>query len=64
MGELINLTRARKSKSREEKEAQASQNRAHFGRTSAEKKLQAQQTERESKLLDAHLLPPRDKQPQ
>ncbi len=64
MGELINLRRVRKSKQRFEYELQASQNRAHFGRTSAEKKLQAQQSERDNKHLDAHLLPPLEKQPE
>jgi Domain of unknown function (DUF4169) len=64
MGELINLRRARKSKLRDEKEAQASQNRALFGRPASEKKQQAQHIERSAKLLDGHLLAPRDKEPQ
>jgi Domain of unknown function (DUF4169) len=64
MGDLINLRRARKSKLRNEKDAQASQNRAMFGRPASEKKQQAQHTERSDKMLDNHLLPPRNEEPQ
>ena len=39
MAEIVNLRQARKQKARAEKEARATENRASFGRTKAEKKL-------------------------
>jgi hypothetical protein len=63
MGELINLRRARKSRLRTEKDAQASENRMKFGLTRLEKTEQAKRTERESKALDGHRLSSREDQP-
>jgi len=44
MAEIVNLRRARKSRTRVEKDAQAAENRTQFGRTKAEKR--ATETER------------------
>ena len=44
MAEIVNLRRARKSRARVEKDAQAAENRTQFGRTKAEKR--ATETER------------------
>jgi len=49
--EIINLRRARKIKKRERQQAEAAQNRAHFGRSEAEKRL----IEGERALADASL---------
>ena len=52
MSQVVNLRQARKRKVRAERERQASENRAKFGRTKAEKTRDAAETERERRLLD------------
>ncbi len=64
MGDLINLRRARKSKLRTEKEAQASENRAKFGRPIAALKLQKAQRDQNRKALDGHRITPIKDQPE
>lgn len=55
MGELVNLNRARKSKARTEKAQVAAENRVRFGRTKAEKLLEAKESERAGRAIDQHL---------
>ncbi len=52
MGELFNLNRARKARSRADKEAQAAQNRVRHGRTKAQKAAEKLAAERAKRLLD------------
>ncbi len=52
MAELVNLRQARKRKLRADKDRQAAENRAKFGRTKAEKMRSAAEAERERRLLD------------
>lgn len=54
MGEVINLRQARKARARAEKEAQAQENRARFGRTGAEKQRDADTAERDDRRHDGH----------
>lgn len=54
MGEVINLRQARKARARAEKEAQAQENRARFGRTGAEKRRDADTAEREARRHEGH----------
>jgi hypothetical protein len=56
MGELVNLNRARKAKTRAEKEQVAAENRVRFGRTKAEKALKAKEAERQAKVVEGHKL--------
>ncbi|MEI9963681.1 MAG: DUF4169 family protein [Caulobacteraceae bacterium] len=53
MGETINLNRARKAKARQDAEAKAAGNRARFGRTKAERSLEAARAEKAARDLDA-----------
>lgn len=50
----INLNKVRKAKEKAEAEQRAKENRAKFGRTKAEKKLEAANAEKQAKLTDAH----------
>lgn len=52
MTEIVNLRRARKQRLRAEKERQAQENRAKFGRTKADKLRAAAETDRDSHHLD------------
>ena len=52
MTQVVNLRQARKRKLRAEKDRQAAENRAKFGRTKAEKMRVAAEAERERRLLD------------
>ncbi len=52
--EIINLRRARKSKTRDEAGKQAQQNRVTFGRSKIEKNRSASELAREKKKLDGH----------
>ena len=54
MGDLINLNRFKKRSAREDDAKQAEINRARFGRTKSERKLQDQRTVRANTLLDQH----------
>lgn len=52
MSEVVNLNRARKVRARAEAKATAAQNRARFGRTGADKTLEASRREKAEKTLD------------
>lgn len=54
MADIINLRTARKQKARAEKDATAAQNRALFGRTKAQKLLEASQKGRAEKHIEGH----------
>jgi len=54
MAEIVNLRQARKAKARTVKEAEASANRVKFGRTKAEKAVEAAKKALEGKRLDGH----------
>ncbi|MGF6226230.1 hypothetical protein QFZ27_000185 [Inquilinus ginsengisoli] len=54
MGEVINLRQARKARARADKEAQAQENRARFGRTGAEKRRDADTSERDDRRHEGH----------
>ena len=56
--QIINLRRARKTKARTLKAAEAEQNRAKFGRTKAQRTLSAAEAEQAARNLDgAHIAP-------
>ena len=65
MGEVVNLRRARKARDRATAEAEATVNRAAFGRTGAEKKAAVQDAARHERTLDGARLsdpaPPPDR---
>ncbi|MBN8994540.1 MAG: DUF4169 family protein [Rhizobiales bacterium] len=52
--EIVNLRRARKAKTRAEKEREAEANRIAFGRTKAERKATAAERERAGRAIDSH----------
>jgi hypothetical protein len=52
--EIINLRHARKQKARADKDKHASENRAQFGRTKAEREREAAEKVRVSKAFDGH----------
>ena len=52
MGEVVNLNRARKSRSRASQKADAAANRVAYGRTKAEKQAASLDQARASRLLD------------
>ena len=52
MGDVVNLNKARKAKSRTDARASAEANRVKFGRTKAEKDAGKAQKARAEKLLD------------
>jgi hypothetical protein len=52
MADIINLSRARKAKARDEHETQAAANRAKHGRTKAEKQAEKIEADRAAKRLD------------
>lgn len=58
MGDVINLRQARKAKARAEKEAQAQENRARFGRTGAEKRRDVDTAGREERRHEGHRIEP------
>ena len=56
MSNVVNLNRARKAKARRDKELRAEENRRKFGRTRAEKTLDAKLSDLAARRLDgAHL---------
>jgi hypothetical protein len=57
MGDVINLRLHRKRKVRTTRDAKASENRAKFGRTKAEKERELALADLEAKRLDEHQLP-------
>jgi hypothetical protein len=54
MAEIVNLRRARKAKTRREKETEAEANRAKFGTPAAVRKLNEAREELAAKRIDAH----------
>ncbi|MBN9304336.1 MAG: DUF4169 domain-containing protein [Devosia sp. 67-54] len=54
MADIVNLNRARKQKSRAEREQQAAENRVRFGRSKAEKARDAAEKSLAEKLVEAH----------
>jgi len=52
MGEIVNLNKARKARTKQEAEANAAANRAKHGRTKAEKANEARDEARRKALLD------------
>lgn len=52
MAEILNLNHARKAKAKTDARQTASENRARFGRTKAEKTLDAARAEKLSRTLD------------
>ena len=54
MAEIVNLRTARKQKARADKEEQAAQNRALFGRSKAEKLKQAAEKALAARRIDGH----------
>jgi hypothetical protein len=54
MGDLVNLRAARKRAARARDEEQAAQNRLLYGRTRAERELEAARSEKAAQQLDAH----------
>jgi hypothetical protein len=54
VAEVVNLRQARKQKARADKDAEASQNRALFGRTKAAKLKDAAEKGRAEKHLEGH----------
>jgi hypothetical protein len=51
-GDVVNLRQARKQKARADKERQAAENRAHFGRTKHEKTLTRALKDKADRTLD------------
>jgi hypothetical protein len=58
MAEIVNLNRARKRLARDSAEQQASENRARFGRSKAERQREADEAQRKAALLDSHRIDP------
>jgi hypothetical protein len=58
MGDVVNLRRARKLKSRDDSAKTAAANRLAFGRTKAEVRLTEAERALERKRIDAHRLQP------
>lgn len=54
MAEPVNLNRFRKQKARAERKARADENAAKYGRTKAEKSLDAARRDKSLRDLDAH----------
>ncbi|TAL01537.1 MAG: DUF4169 family protein [Rhodospirillaceae bacterium] len=58
MTQIVNLRQARKRKLRVDKDQQAAENRAKFGRTKGDKKRVVMEAEHESRQLDQARLSP------
>jgi hypothetical protein len=56
MAKIVSLNRFRKEKERAAKTATASENRAAYGRTKADKKIEKAREDKVSKTLDQHQL--------
>lgn len=54
MGEIVNLNRARKTRDKATKTAQAASNRVVHGRTKAERTAAERERDRASNLLEGH----------
>ena len=51
MGEIVNLRRVKKSRTRQERDAEAQANRVRFGRTGAEKENDRRARERQERTV-------------
>ncbi|MGQ3674087.1 DUF4169 family protein [Xanthobacter sp. TB0139] len=60
MGDVVNLHRERKARSRKAEKVQAEENRIRFGRTKAERKALADAAERQRRLVEGHALSGRE----
>ena len=60
MGNLVNLHRERKARTRKKEVATAEENRIRFGRTKADRAASLDASERTRKFLDGHALTERD----
>lgn len=58
MGDVVNLRRLRKAKTRTEAETRASENRAAFGTPKSERSLRAAQADLAARKQDGHKLDP------
>lgn len=54
MAEIVNLRLARKARARTQAASQATENRARFGRSATEKKLERAREEKRERALDSH----------
>ena len=64
MGQVINLNKVRKAKSKAAKSQLAAENRVRFGLTKAEKQQARREAEDAAKKLDGHHLVPKDESSQ
>lgn len=62
MSEIVNLNRARKARARTEKERQAADNRARFGRSKAEKTATEKRERVDSARHEGHRLTNREEE--
>lgn len=53
MAEIVNLNKARKARARAEAKATAAENRVRFGRTKADRDLQAARTDKADRELES-----------
>jgi len=53
-GKIVNLSRVRKTRARDDKRRRGDENAAKFGRSKAERALQDARAEKDSAHLDAH----------
>lgn len=63
MGKVVNLNKVRKQKAREEQATQAAENRVRFGRTKAQKALDAAATQEMQRKLDQLRREPPERKP-
>ncbi len=56
MAKVVNLSRVRKSRARDEKRAQADANAVKFGRSKGEKRQETKDSRKSKRHLDGHLL--------
>lgn len=61
MVEIVNLRRARKTKARQDKEAEAEANRVKFGVAKSVRDLAEARAEKDVRKIEAHKLDPDDK---
>ena len=62
MGEIVNLRKARKEARKQQEAGRAAANRIGYGRTKAERTLEATRAEKTRRLLDAHKIDTGDAQ--
>lgn len=54
MAEVVNFNRARKARAKETAKAQAAENRVRFGRTKADRSLEAARADKAARELEGH----------